>query len=587
MKKTVSIILAFIILCSCFIGCGGNKHTDTISTTQMAEIPESTPEDTSNEATTPPEKEEQPIQFADLSKYELIRPDKCSQTVIKAFSDVKSATMDNFGIDLSARTDLYREGVEALKKGDFEILVGETNRDESTAFISGLKRDEFGFAIINGKLIIAGRTDEGTVKAVDKFISAIKLGDRTEIFFDNNNDKFIHTVKYDADDVKINGISVFEYILVYTAANKNTEKELAENFRENVADICGAYPAIVSDSKADTSKPMVIFGDSILIDSEMKSAYSSAMESAKEWQYYTASKDRLVWVNAPDNKGLTAAVAEISSKIDKTHTDVSISTETKTATVSESISVMSYNVWYKTPSDRKSNVLQLIHEYSPDLLGVQEATHSWINILDADLKTHNYSFVGEGRDGGTGGEYNAIFYRNDKFNLIESGTKWLSDTPNKKGSTAVSGVLPRIMTYAVLERKSDGLRFIYVNTHLDHTSDSVRIKQITVLMSEIAMLPDLPLIMTGDFNTNDNQTPYKELISYGLFDGAKVAAQSDERDTGTFHGYSSGTPQRIDFIFGTPGNILFDTYEVGNKQINGNYPSDHHPVYSDIYLFNK
>ena len=80
------------------------------------------------------------------------------------------------------------------------------------------------------------------------------------------------------------------------------------------------------------------------------------------------------------------------------------------------------------------------------------------------------------------GEYSAIFYRTDKFDLIESGTKWLSPTPDEPCSYYVykdpdTGVtyranFPRIMTYAVLERKTDGARFIYVNTHLDHNGNN-------------------------------------------------------------------------------------------------------------------
>ena len=590
MKKSVSLILALAMICLCFVGCGGNKPADTTapSATQNAETPETTPEDTVDDTTpTPPATKEEPIKLSELSKYELIRPDKSTKIVSDALASVKAVLYGSFSVDMSARTDLYREGVEALKKGEFEILIGNTNRDESTEFISTLKRDDYGFAIINGKIVIAGRTDEGTEKAAVKFISVISSGDRSEIFFDNDNDRFIYTEVYEAEDVKINGVSAFDYIFVYPSANKNMEKEYAEALRDGIADVCGAYSDVVADTKADTSKPMIVIGDAKVIGADMKNAYSAAMANASEWQYYTAAGDGIVWINAKDARGITASAHELTEQISKTNTEITVKNEVKGGTVAAPVSVMSYNVFYNSPNDRKSMVLQMIRDYMPDLLGVQEATPQWMSIFKSELTTNGYATVGEGRDGGNSGEYNAIFYKTDKFDLISSGTKWLSDTPDVKGSRAESNVLPRIMTYAVLERKSDGMRFIYVNTHLDHTSDQVRIKQIGVLTKEIAKLPDLPVIITGDFNTSESQNPYNELISYGFIDCAKVAFDTTEGADGTFHGYSGNTPSRIDFIFGSPGNVIFGNYEVCDKKIENKYASDHHPVYAKAYIFSK
>ena len=586
MNKIICLFLAIVTLSLCFIGCGGKTPTDPADTTAESTEPvvdttEATTDSAEDTTPQPEEKEELPIKLADLSKYEIIYPDKSPKALIESFSQVKPAIDDTFSVDITSRTDKYKKGVQGFEKGEFEILLGATNRDESAEFIASLNRDNYGFAIINGKIVIAGRTDEGTEKAIKRFISVIKKGDRSETFFDNSRDKFVHIERYPAKDVKINGISASDYTLVYPNSNGNMEKELLEYLREHIADICGAYPEIVSDKTADPSKHMLVVGNANVISAEMKAEYSSAMSKAADWKYYTAGSNGVVWINAADRRGLTAAVFDdISNRISKESTDITVETEAKTGSVSK-ISVMSYNIYFGNIENRKANVLQMIHNYMPDLLGVQEAAPQWMDYLRSALGSDGYEGLGEGRNGGHSGEYSAIFYNANKFKLISSETKWLSDTPDKRGSTAASGVFPRIMTYAILERKSDGLRFIYVNTHLDHTSEEVREKQIAVLIEQISMLPKLPVILTGDFNMGEGQAPYDVLVASGLADCAKEAFDTYDKSTPTC------SASRIDFIFGTPLNVLFCKYEVGNKPINGEYPSDHHPIFAEAYLFTQ
>ena len=122
--------------------------------------------------------------------------------------------------------------------------------------------------------------------------------------------------------------------------------------------------------------------------------------------------------------------------------------------------VMSFNLRYcddEEGSVKNRSVISkaIIEQYSPDSVGVQEATGEWMDILSSGLE--NYAYVGERRDEDANSEYSAVFYLKSKFNLLDSGTIWLSDTPEEKYTKYEESVCTRIATWAVLENKETGV----------------------------------------------------------------------------------------------------------------------------------
>ena len=103
----------------------------------------------------------------------------------------------------------------------------------------------------------------------------------------------------------------------------------------------------------------------------------------------------------------------------------------------QDFSVMSYNIKLDYPKEgenswtnRKPFFINQIKFYEPDVLGVQEAMPNQMKDMDSLLV--DYSYVGVGRDDGKNeGEFSAVFYKAKKFNVIKSGTFWLSETPDK------------------------------------------------------------------------------------------------------------------------------------------------------------
>ena len=180
----------------------------------------------------------------------------------------------------------------------------------------------------------------------------------------------------------------------------------------------------------------------------------------------------------------------------------------------------------------------------------------------------DYEFVGEPRNGnkdtdlGNGNEYSAILFRKEKFNLLDSDTCWLSDTPDVVGSKLESSEYTRIMTYVVLERKSDGARFAHVNTHMswDSNGDKTNLKQMKIILKLVeeriySKYGELPTYFTGDFNVYMTSDGYKHLLSTGKADARYLADISTDENT---------FPKSIiDYCIVTEGDFRVATFDVG------------------------
>lgn len=255
----------------------------------------------------------------------------------------------------------------------------------------------------------------------------------------------------------------------------------------------------------------------------------------------------------------------------------------------EATRVMSFNV--RCVSDKEGSihnrsqiVTAIIDQYAPDSFGVQEATPKWIKILDKKF-SEKYARVGEGRSPiEMFTEYSAVYYRKDKYNLIDSGTIWLSETPKKKYTKDFESKHNRIATWAVLENKETGEKFAHINTHLDHVLESTRVEQSKVLLNKINELEkNTKVICTGDFNTYETAEAYS-IMSEAMADSKLTAKNSD---TGiTFHKYGTIEEHEdgaIDFIFTTKG-MKVETYKIIRNTVEGMYPSDHYPIVADVVL---
>jgi len=265
--------------------------------------------------------------------------------------------------------------------------------------------------------------------------------------------------------------------------------------------------------------------------------------------------------------------------------------------------VMSFNIRYGAANDgennwdkRKDLACDVVRRQAPDVVGLQEALRSQIDDMRAALP--EYGEIGVAReDGQTKGEYSAILYRKDRFDVNESGTFWLSDTPEVPGSITWGNACTRVCTWARFLPKSSGQPFYMFNTHLDHISQLSREKGIALIMSRLSSrkYPD-PVVLTGDFNSGENNAVVRylrgerqlEVVGNGLSQNPLPLVDTfrllhkDASDVGTAHGFKGGRAgNKIDYIFVQSGAEVLQA-EILHDNKDNRYPSDHFPLTAAI-----
>ena len=249
--------------------------------------------------------------------------------------------------------------------------------------------------------------------------------------------------------------------------------------------------------------------------------------------------------------------------------------------IEEPIKAMSFNIlcagdgeneWQK----RVTRVVRMIKDEAPDLFGVQEAHHDWMEALTKALPKYDWS--GVGRDNGKKkGEYAALFYKKEKYDKLDEGHFWLSEHPDKPGKGWDADCI-RICSWVKLQEKETEKQFVFMNTHLDHIGTNAMqygAELVAKRVQEIA--GDLPVILTGDFNVTPDSAPCKAIKDGGFSDTRDAAAATDKGRT--YHGFSSGKEgiSTIDYIF-VKGDVKVKSFSVNRNMSDGHFPSDHFPV---------
>jgi endonuclease/exonuclease/phosphatase family metal-dependent hydrolase len=294
--------------------------------------------------------------------------------------------------------------------------------------------------------------------------------------------------------------------------------------------------------------------------------------------------------------------------------------------------VGSYNIRYKNANDsingevwskRCQVICDQVNFMAPDIFGTQEVL--WSQLQDMKKALNGYDYIGIGRDDGKrGGEHEAIFYKKDKLQLLDHGDFWLNETPDKP-ALGWDAACIRICTWGkfsvmVPDReqrrglfnrgpKTRGITFYYFNLHMDHVGVVARREAAKLVVNRIREIAQgVPVILTGDFNVDQNDEIYTIFTQSGLLKDSYDAARIRFAENGTFNAFKTNyfTTSRIDHVFvspvinveaygvftnsywtpdddpdntlkasDAPQQISFDTYIRHN-------PSDHYPVFVKI-----
>lgn len=257
----------------------------------------------------------------------------------------------------------------------------------------------------------------------------------------------------------------------------------------------------------------------------------------------------------------------------------------------QDLSIGSYNIRFDNPrdsgnlwKDRKAAVASLVRYHEFDFFGTQEGLVHQLEDLQTMLP--GFAWYGKGRDDGQRkGEFAAIFYDAQRFNLLDSGTFWLSENPDKPGH-GWDANLNRVCSWIRLKEKKGNLDFYVFNAHFDHQGIKAREESSKLILEKIpAIAGKKPVILTGDFNGDHDSKWYKTLAESGILRDTYKMTNDPYALNGSFNSFN---PQRvgkgiIDHVFVShhfrvkKWAILTDTYS-------GRFPSDHFPVKVDVYV---
>jgi len=258
------------------------------------------------------------------------------------------------------------------------------------------------------------------------------------------------------------------------------------------------------------------------------------------------------------------------------------------------LKVMSLNLRYGTADDgendwetRRELTLERIHVFGPDLLGVQECQDDFqVAYMIENLPGYGFAGVRRGGEEHLMGkivnhaplEMTAIFYREATFELLATDTFWLSKTPENPGSKNWRSMFPRTVTWVRLKSKQPPFSEIcFFNTHFDHFSRKAIRESAKLLCERMSLAGDVPVILTGDFNTLKDFTAYKTLIGCGMRDAYRQLHPPGRMREGTFHDYGRIPPMAIDWMFVSKHFEVVEA-EIDRFQVENRFPSDHYPI---------
>ena len=240
---------------------------------------------------------------------------------------------------------------------------------------------------------------------------------------------------------------------------------------------------------------------------------------------------------------------------------------------------------------------EVIQRYSPDLIGFQEVVEPNIAFFESQLPEYGVE-LGQEYDEGANAAHSSIFWKLARFELVESGRFWFSRTPDVR-STDWGVPYPMGATWVRLRDLHTGNQFLHMNTHLeDGAAGELSRGESSRLMVEQCeqLAPNIPVLLTGDFNCNPWSKPYLAFMAGGFTDTHRDAGNSDSVASSTFHAFRGehyfalewGTELfwRVDWILTKDGNARLQTTSssIVRDATPPLYPSDHYPVVSEVVV---
>lgn len=503
-----------------------------------------------------------------VSDYVIIRAEEASQREIDAALLLRAEIKEATGVELQIGNDYSDEHPH-------EILVGQTSRQGSAALLAGLRYNDYALTVHGDDLVICGGNPEKTYEAVERFLQDC-LGEGERVTVDASLN--IREAKdYEVDAITLCGVDLREYSIVYAKNALYGERNEAYVLRDCITDLFG-YQLEIRDDSTPAGEREIVIGETAR---PLPADYQAELEQADPNEGVVWFADGRLYLGGGEIYAIRNAVRSFVEQslgagpdADKTLEIPSVNRRVPKA--ESTYSAMSFNLLYSVEegSERIDNVVELILRELPDTIGVQECSEVWYAALTERLSDY-YGVVGEINDPNWQRWRNAVFYRKDRFRLVETKTQWLSATPSTVSKLPDTPQY-RVLTTAVLEDLQTGERITHCNTHMSF-EEAVRRSQFSILLRLVEQFEGA-VILTGDFNVN-SATPYYAMVQdSGYRTAYDLTRHQDPADT-------FGEASVIDFCFVRENEVNVLTHEVLDEDNRNQELSDHTPVMITYTLF--
>ncbi len=585
MKRIIALILVLLLVLPIIAACGDDSIlTDT-----------TTPE---GETTTAEVIDEdiEPIVIAEgkESYYEVVRPDNNNEQLITLLQNTAQIFQQKSGIHFKVAVDWAMPGTDT--SGTKEILIGYTCRDESKQVMDSIGYDDFAIRAVENKIVIAAHNKKRLAEAVTYFLNnliEIKEGDDGTV-------SVIYTANYHMKSGK-------EYVI----SNENPLSGYSIVCNKNDSTSLKAAEKLVSEIKryADIELPLKNVNDpetecEIIVGNIDREAAKTLFNdnSVSKLDYVIGSVGKKIVIGSASGFMTDICIESFCTTYlddDYSYTfnvllngkEVNSSyrfTEDATLAEGADIRVMSYNIlseeWAeeaKVLDGRDTASVATIMYFAPDVVGLQEVSANWYKRID-NLFGDKYKIV-DRQNTKKQTNYSPLAYNTEKVKVIEHGVKEYSVGNSTK---------LRLMSWALFEKLDSGKRFIVINTHWDLTTNddkgyrTAHSKEMAAYALELEKKYDAPIITTGDYNSNESSSMYKNFVNTTGFHEAKYTAKVINLACKTYHNLgtsvSTAPAESIDHIFGS-SKVEFLYFDVLVNKIVTN-ASDHNPIYADIKL---
>lgn len=254
--------------------------------------------------------------------------------------------------------------------------------------------------------------------------------------------------------------------------------------------------------------------------------------------------------------------------------------------VAQTLKVVSFNIRYENNKDgingwnnRKKDLAQFLTDCQLDIICMQEVVSSQLSFVKQSFPRHKCIGVGR-EDGKTKGEFTVD---SSKFEILDSGHFWLSDTLNKPGALGWDAKIPRIVTWARVKHVISNKSIVVINTHLDNLGVMARRKSVDMILDWCNYyIKREPVIISGDFNDSPSSDAYKMMVKKNNhFVDTFVKAKERSGVQYSYHRFGQLTDslrKRIDYVFVNKKFKILKIEIPKESCINGYYLSDHNPV---------